>query len=352
MNQVRAWLGSAFHALWFGHGLVARILALALSPLALLTQRHARAARAAIHALPPPSPPVLIIGNLVAGGTGKTPLVIGVSQALRARGLRIGLLCNGYGASRSDARLVAPSDDPREHGDEAVLLALESGCPVAAGRRRDQALARLLAAHPDLDLVIADDGMQHRHLPRSIELVVFDERGLGNGRLLPAGPLREPLPPGGRLQAIALNETEPPPEIQAERRFDFQVETVGFCRPNGSEPLDPAAFRDRLGEQSVAALAGIGQPTRFFASLAACGIRVQTRLTLPDHAPISPDLLASIAAPVVVMTSKDAVKCRGFADERCWVLRVAARADPALVDWLMGALSGIKTARNPGLSGL
>lgn len=344
-DRLNAWLSRAVHGLWFGQNQAAGALALALSPLGTLTRRHARRARQAIEELAPPDPPVLVIGNLLAGGTGKTPLVIAVAQALRARGVRLGLLCSGYGAARTDARLVSPTDDPVEHGDEAVLLAAESGAPVAAGRRRDQALACLLAGHPDLDLVIADDGLQHRWLPRSLELVVFDRRGLGNGRLLPAGPLREPLPEGGRLAAIALNDAETPTGIHPSQCFRFTVQPIGFARVDGSEQLSAKQFRERVADDHLTALAGIGEPARFHASLAACGIHPRSRLSLPDHARISPATLEAIRTPYIVMTGKDAVKCRGFADQRCWVLRVAAQADPALIDWLLRELPrGNKTA--------
>jgi tetraacyldisaccharide 4'-kinase len=344
-GRVKTWLGRAVHALWFGQGPSVSALALALSPLGKLTRRHARIARQAIEQLPRPDPPVLVIGNLLAGGTGKTPLVIAVAQALQTRGLRLGLLCSGYGAARADARLVRPTDDPVEHGDEAVLLAMETGAPVAAGRRRDQALACLLAGYPDLDLVIADDGLQHRWLPRSLELVVFDRRGLGNGRLLPAGPLREPLPAGGQLAAIALNDAETPTGIHPTRCFRFTVEPTSFARADGSEQISTRQFRDRVAGDHLTALAGIGEPARFFESLATCGIHPQTRLSLPDHAPIGRATLGAIQSPHIVMTAKDAVKCRGFADQRCWVLRVAARVDPALIDWLLrDLLRGNKTA--------
>jgi tetraacyldisaccharide 4'-kinase len=344
LSRVKVWLSRAVHALWFGRGPGVAALALALGPLAALTRRHARIARQAIRRLAPPDPPVLIIGNLIAGGTGKTPLVIAVAQALQTRGLRLGLLCSGYGAARADARLVRPTDDPVEHGDEAVLLAMETGAPVAAGRRRDQALACLLAGYPDLDLVIADDGLQHRWLPRSLELVVFDRRGLGNGHLLPAGPLREPLPEDGRLAAIALNDAGTPAGIEPQRCFRFTVEATGFCRVDGSDMISAAAFRERVAGNHLTALAGIGEPARFFASLAACGIHPQAHVWLPDHAPIGPATLATIRTPHIVMTAKDAVKCRQFADQRCWVLRVAARADPALIDWLVQEFRGNETA--------
>ncbi|MEN9776183.1 MAG: Tetraacyldisaccharide 4-kinase [Pseudomonadota bacterium] len=332
------------HAIWFAQSGWAPRLAQLLSPLSGLTAWSAGRARRAIARLPQAHPPVVIIGNLLAGGTGKTPLAIASVQSLNAAGLRVGLICSGYGARRSDPRMVGPGDDPEEHGDEAVLLAIETGVPVAAGRRRDHALACLLRTAPGLDLVIADDGLQHRHLRRTAELMVFDHRGLGNGRLLPAGPLREPLNPIEPLQAVALNAAPMPEGVRSRRRFNFHIEAVGVSRPDGTEPLTLDAFSARAQGQAVCAMAGIGDPRRFFDVLEGLGIHPTRRLALPDHSPITAAHLRSIAEPLILMTSKDAVKCVPFADQRCWVLRVAARPDPALITWLQDIARGTPTA--------
>lgn len=330
--------------LWFGGSGWARTVSGLISPISGLTRWYARRARYAIERLPAPQPPVVIIGNLLAGGTGKTPLTIAVARALAASGLRIGLLCSGYGAARHDARMVSADDDAALNGDEPVLLACATGLPVAAGRRRDQALEQLRLAAPGLDLVLSDDGLQHRHLPRTAEVIVFDARGLGNGRLLPAGPLREPLPRGRPLQAVALNEAEMPAGVQCERRFHFRIEPVGLSRLDGSEFMSIESFRAWSAEHALCALAGIGDPDRFFRSLHRHGIHPSRTLALPDHAPITAADLRAIDEPLILMTEKDAVKCRGFADQRCWVLRVEARVDPALIAWLQEIARGIETA--------
>ncbi len=331
-------------AVWFGHSPAGRILATVLRPLAALTRRHAREARRQIARLARPRPPVLVVGNLLVGGTGKTPLVIGIARALSERGLKVGLLCSGYRARRSDAREVRAADDALEQGDEAVLLAHATGLPVAAGRRRDQALACLLKGHPGLDLVISDDGLQHRYLPRSLELVVFDRRGLGNGLTLPAGPLREPIHPGQIFPAIAVNDSEAPQGVRADRIFNFRVEPIGLSRINTEQSMSLAGFRELFGGERLCALAGIGEPGRFFDLLSRHGIATGRTIALADHAPIAADTLSSIDEPLIVMTAKDAVKCRDFADDRCWVLDVEVRPDPQLLDWLQGALLGNETA--------
>lgn len=344
MMSARGMLTRWILSVWFGQTPVSRAVAALLGPLSLLTHWHSVRARRAIERLPSPRTSVLVVGNLLAGGTGKTPLVIALAKAISASGVRVGLLCSGYGARRSDARQVRAGDDAGEHGDEAVLLATESGLPVAAGRRRDRALECLLAAHPEIDLVISDDGLQHRHLPRTLELVVFDSRGLGNGRLLPAGPLREALPADRNLGAIAVNDSPPPPGVNARQVFQFRIQPTGLSRIGDGQWLSPEAFQARHRGRAICALAAIGAPERFFTLLGQLGIAPTRTLALADHAPISADLLAEIPEPLVVMTAKDAVKCRRFADDRCWVLHIEAQPDPQLLIWLQGALLGNKTA--------
>lgn len=335
------------HALWFGKSPGGRVAGLVLAPVGALLGLIAARRRRQIESLPRPRPPVIIVGNLVVGGSGKTPLALALARALSERGLRVGLLCGGYRARRSDARLVPADADAREHGDEACLLASATPCPVAAGRDRGQALTRLTQSYPDLDAVIADDGLQHLHLPRSIEIAVFDRRGAGNGRLLPAGPLREPLRHVSRMDAVALNDTPHSP-APAPRQFQFQVRPVRFVALDGHrEPLDADAFAAQvckgMAPERILAMAGIGEPERFFDSLRALGIRART-LALADHAEIDARLLSSIKAELILMTAKDAVKCRSFADRRCWALEVSAHPDPGMIDWLLEALRGQPTA--------
>ena len=211
--RLRSRVESLVRRLWYAHdpGLPLRALRTCLAPLSLVTAWAARRSRLRLRTHAAPRPPLLVVGNLVAGGAGKTPLVAAIASALAARGLHPGIVASGYGATRSDARLVHPGDDPASAGDEPLLLAQATGLPVAAGRDRRAAVARLLAAHPQLDLVISDDGLQHAALARSVELAVFDDRGAGNGRLLPAGPLRAPLAQAATMDALALNGDAPAP---------------------------------------------------------------------------------------------------------------------------------------------
>lgn len=338
---LRRRLEALLQRLWYdgngGPGL--RALRAALAPLSALTAIIAQRHRDRMRRLPRPAIPVVVVGNLVVGGAGKTPLVAALAGALAERGLRTAILASGYGARRSDARLVHPADDPAEAGDEAVLLARMSLLPVAAARQRAQALALLLQTHPDLDVVLADDGLQHAALARSIELALFDERGVGNGRLLPAGPLRAPLAQVASMDALVLNGNAAAP-LAHPRQYRFRIEAVRFVAVNGgAAPLSLSAFVARARGQQVVAIAGTAAPQRFFDTLRELGLAPRC-IAAGDHATLQRAELMSLAATLVVMTAKDAVKCAAWADDRCWALEVRALADPALINWLTEAIRG------------
>ena len=319
---------------------------LALEPLSHLvesiaTRRRTRLARLA----PARRPAVVVIGNLVVGGAGKTPLVIEIARALTERGWPVGILARGHRSARSEARLVKPGDDPRQQGDEPVLLARETSLPVACGVNRGQALALLAHRHPEIEVVISDDGLQHGPLPRTLELAVFDERGAGNRQLLPAGPLREPLAHLAGMDAVLIRDLATWPAslagvAPAARVFHFSVLPVGFrlVREPGI-PMPIEAFRALADGRIVHALAGIAQPQRFFDTLRECGVRAQTSQALSDHAPAQSGLLP-VGAELIIMTAKDAVKFASLADARCWYLAVRASVEPALIDWLEESLRG------------
>jgi tetraacyldisaccharide 4'-kinase len=318
--------------------------------------KAARARRLSIRRLATTErPAVVIVGNLVAGGTGKTPLVAALAHAMAERGWRVGILARGHRARRRDPRLVGPDDDPREHGDEPVLLARATGMPVACATDRSQALALLLRRHPGLTLVLSDDGLQHAGLARTLELAVFDERGAGNGHLLPAGPLREPLAHLATMDALLWRHADTEMRAAAadllpglgqglRRQFRFWLEPTGW-RPV-ADPQAPtiglAEFAARMRGQTVHALAGIGRPQRFFETLRRIGIEPARCEPLPDHVAAGAAMLPP--PPVqVLMTAKDAVKFTPWADARCWFLEVRARFDPALPDWLEASLRGSPT---------
>lgn len=336
--------------LWFGpRGPLHAVADALLAPLGALVgavagSRRRRIARAkASPRVPAGRPPVVVVGNLVVGGAGKTPLVIALADALAERGWRPGLLARGYRgrAEHGPARRLRRGDDAAEVGDEAFLVAGRTGRPLAIGRDRGAALAALLGPG-DCDVVLSDDGLQHQGLPRDVELAVFDARGAGNGRCLPAGPLREPLRGALLLDALVLNGAAVEPPIVHSRVFRFEVVPTQFVTLDGARRWTPAAFASEAAGRGLDALAGIGAPQRFFDTLAALGVAARPH-PLPDHAPIDETWLRALPGDWLIMTEKDAVKCTAFDAAllaRCVALRIEAVPEPGLVDWLEDRLRG------------
>ena len=272
--------------------------------------------------------PVVVVGNLTVGGTGKTPLTVWLARELTAQGLRVGLVSRGYGRRGREARWVDAASHWQEVGDEAVLLARLSACPTLVAADR-VAGARELAART-VDVIVADDGLQHLRLGRDCEIVVIDgARGFGNGRLLPAGPLREPLAALSRVDALVVNgaATHPSlaPLLSAGRTLAMSLAPHEAVRLDGGIP--PRALGTFRG-QRVHAVAGIGNPQRYFDTLRACGIEVVAH-PFPDHHAFRAAELEFGDALPVLMTEKDAVKCTAFADPRLWYVPVDARFSDA-----------------------
>lgn len=264
--------------------------------------------------------PVVVIGNLTAGGTGKTPLTIALAAALCERGWHPGVVSRGHGGSERGPLLLGDAPDPRAVGDEPCLIRA-SGVPVAIGRDRPAAAALLVAA--GCDVVIADDGLQHYRLARDLEICVIDGvRRFGNGHLLPAGPLREPLHRLARVDLRVCNDGKPEAGEHAMRLVgDEVVALADECR----RPL--ITFTG----QRVHAVAAIGNPARFFAALRDAGIDVVEHAFADHHAFVAGDLAFGDAAPVL-MTDKDAVKCAGFVQPDWWRVPVRAVLTPTFFD--------------------
>jgi len=348
-DRLRAVAERRVQRLWFSpHGATDALISLLLWPAhrlvgAIAASRRGRIARG--KAQPPAAgePKVVVVGNLTAGGTGKTPLLIALAGALVARGWRPGVVSRGYLASgeRAPPRTVAADSAAAEVGDEPLLVARRTGLPVVVGRDRGAALARLIAEH-DCDVVLSDDGLQHVGLRRDIELAVFDARGTGNGRCLPAGPLREPLSGALLVDALVLNGATTPAPLAHSRLFRFEVAATEIVSLDGARRWTPAAFAAETHGRPLDAVAGIGSPQRFFDMLDALGIQARPH-PLADHAPIDETWLAGLPGALVVMTEKDAVKCSAFDPllrARCVALRIEAVPETALVDWLEGRLRG------------
>jgi tetraacyldisaccharide 4'-kinase len=286
--------------------------------------------------------PVVVVGNITAGGSGKTPLVAALAAALRDRGFAPGIASRGYGrrAERhAHPIIVTPTSNVADAGDEPLVLA-RAGWPVAVAGDRVAAARALLDAHPRCDVVLCDDGLQHYALHRDVEIAVVDAaRGVGNGWLLPAGPLREPRSRLSTVDAVVV--------LGGASRAYLDTGTPTFAMTLAAKPLRRAgapsierALADFAGVR-VHAVAGIGNPHRFFAQLAALGFDVDPHPFADHHAFVASDLAFADAAPVV-MTEKDAVKCESFADERCWYLPVEASIDAALVDVVVDILEKVR----------
>ena len=283
--------------------------------------------------------PVVVVGSIVVGGSGKTPLVRSLARSLADAGCHPGLVARGYGGSNVAPSCVRPGDDVSVVGDESLLLAAD-GFPVWIGRDRVAAARALVAAHPECDVVLADDGLQHYALRRDFEIAVIDDaRGLGNGCLLPAGPLREPAARLTRVDSIVRLVAEDgasASEGQSVMRYE-PLPWRNLARPDS--PPDPLAWRS--GE--VHAVAGIGDPARFFALLQRLGFDAVCH-AFPDHHRYRGEELEFPGASAILMTEKDAVKCTAFADARFWYLPIRARIDPALVARVARTIRGRQTA--------
>ena len=260
--------------------------------------------------------PVAVVGNLTAGGNGKTPVVIWPVEQLQQRGIRVGVVSRGYGGKAASYPLLLSNDtSTAEAGDEPVLIFQRTGAPVAVSPARREAVQALLHAH-DLQLIITDDGLQHYKLARDKEIVVIDgERRFGNGWWLPAGPMRERASRLRSVDAIIVNGG-----IAQAGEIPMQL------RPGLAVNLRSGERRDVASFDNVVAMAGIGHPPRFFATLESCGVVPVKTVALADHQALTQASVSALVNPqqTLLMTEKDAVKCRGFAEANWWYLPVDA----------------------------
>jgi tetraacyldisaccharide 4'-kinase len=287
-------------------------LACALWPVAclfglLVALRHRLYRHGWLHAQTLPVP-VVVVGNLIVGGAGKTPTVMALASALRSQGRRPGVISRGYGRT-GDAVMEVQTDMPAAlGGDETLLMRIRLGLPVVVGRDRVAAARELLRRHPEVDVIVSDDGLQHLRLPRTAQVLVFDERGAGNGWLLPAGPLREPLParvpPRTLVLYNAAHASTALPGSVAERRLAGAVLLRDWWAGDTATPAALQALRER----PLVAAAGMAHPARFFDMLRSAGLTIDP-LPLPDHFDFGTLPWPADASDVIV-TEKDAVKLR------------------------------------------
>jgi tetraacyldisaccharide 4'-kinase len=309
-----------------------------LWPLSLAYGVLARGARHNTRLVHGPAVPVLVVGNLVVGGAGKTPAVIALVQAFQAAGRRPGVISRGHGRQGKSIEAVTDDAPAQAVGDEPVLIQRRTGVPVWVGRDRSAAALALCAAHPEVDVLLSDDGLQHHRMRRDAELLVFDDRGVGNGLLLPAGPLREPLPaqPGPRQRVLYTGQciSTALPGAIGQRRFGRVWPLEAWMRQDAGA----AVSLDSLRGRPWLAVAGLAAPQKFFDMLTAAGLTFD-RLPLPDHHPYA-TLPWPAATRDVLTTEKDAVKLTRMPlhGTRVWVLPLDFQLPAGLATELLNLL--------------
>lgn len=348
---LHAWSAS----IWQRRGLAAAMLLPLAALFALISAVRRLLYGRGILASGRPGVPVIVVGNVTIGGSGKTPLVIWLIEQLRARGYRPGVISRGYRRRNTGIAEVRSGSQARDVGDEPLLIMRRSGCPVFVGADRLATARALLAAHPACDVIVSDDGLQHYRLARDLEIVLFDSRGVGNGWPLPAGPLREPVSRTRRAGIVVANGELPEPlseQLRERSLVSMTLRGERFFRLGSGESIGADGLRGRR----IHAVAGIGNPQRFFAQLRALGLEFEAH-AFPDHHAYSAYELDYDNAQVVLMTEKDGVKCESFAGllaADLWALRVDARLDPdplPLIEQLLERHHGSAFARHPGLPG-
>jgi tetraacyldisaccharide 4'-kinase len=278
--------------------------------------------------------PVVIVGNIYIGGTGKTPMTIWVADVLKRANFQPGIISRGYGSKNIHPKEVHPDSDAKACGDEPILIRQKTNCPVVIGRNRPAAAKHLLQLHPQVDIIISDDGLQHYAMDRDIEIVLFDNRGAGNGWMLPAGPLREPLSRHRDFTVVnSMNFPAPGNRIYSRELFHMQLqgdEAEQLINRSRRISLDELAENAQSTGLKIAAVAGIGNPWRFFMMLKMRKIQPD-EYPQPDHFEYTNNPFAKIDADVILITEKDAVKCAQIKaiaeDERIWVVPVKAHID-------------------------
>jgi tetraacyldisaccharide 4'-kinase len=322
-------------------------LARLLQPLSWLYGRLAAQQRLRAPVAEPLPVPVLVVGNYTVGGSGKTPAVVAVVQALLAAGHHPGVISRGHGRAGAAVCEVTPESNVHRVGDEPLLIQRRTGVPVVVGHDRAQAARTLCAQHHDVDVLVSDDGLQHHALSRQAELVVFDERGAGNGLLLPAGPLRQPLPTQLAAHARVLYTggvfSTPLPGARAQRKLEFAWPLQAWLDRRAAD----AVRLDTLKGRPLLAVAGLAMPEKFFGMLEAMGLQIQ-RLPLPDHFDYA-QLPWPAGGLDVITTEKDAIKIAPgrLQQTRLWVVPLDLWLPVGLMDELSGLLHLSPPSRPP-----
>jgi tetraacyldisaccharide 4'-kinase len=296
--------------------------------------------------------PIIIVGNIRVGGTGKTPIVIALAERLARMGWKPGIISRGYGATATTSPILVDSaSDPAQVGDEPVLIAkrTQDQFPIWVHPKRVQSIASLLKANPSVNVIVSDDGLQHRGLVRwpareggrDIEFVVRDQRGEGNGFLLPAGPLREPATrerDATLMTSMNASASHIDGYFLGRRAFTLAGQLgTPYQLINSDNRQSLATIVDTYLPNKITAVAAIGNPQRFFDDLLKQGVAAKT-IGLPDHSTFIPEFFSRINAECILITEKDAVKCALINDERIWVVPMSLEIPNGLSDWLQSIL--------------
>jgi tetraacyldisaccharide 4'-kinase len=315
-------LRSRLERLWYRDSAGAALLAPLASIYGALAGARRRAYAAGVLRQRRLARPVVVVGNLTVGGTGKTPLTIHLARMLSAEKLRVGVVSRGYGRRDRAPRDVHPDSDWRDVGDEPVIIARRTGCATLVAADRVAAARTLIAR--GADVIVADDGLQHLALARDCAIAVVDgSRGFGNGRLLPQGPLREPATALGAVDIVVVNGEPEHGSLAGTLPAGTLVMQLAAAQAVRLDGRGPAFELAALAGRRVHAVAGIGNPQRFFRALAERGIEVIAH-AFPDHHPFTAHELAFADDLPILMTEKDAVKCTPFANARLWYVPVGA----------------------------
>jgi tetraacyldisaccharide 4'-kinase len=343
--SARAALEAWAHRQWASRGLVPCLL----TPLAFVYLCIVESRRRSVRPKSLPVP-VLVVGNIYVGGTGKTPITIALVKELIARGWHPGIVSRGFGRRGDGVKLVEEESLAADVGDEPLLIRRSAGVPVAVGAEREKAGELLLKSHPETDLIVSDDGLQHLELARDLELAVVGAGGIGNGWVLPAGPLREPPSRLDTVDAIVLNTTDEAVIESRTPRFATSS-CFGPCRRlKDGEQTTIDALSEKIAREKLRPLAaaGIASPGRFFAMVRAHGIDC-AELELGDHFGYERNPFAERGEDIIFITGKDAVKCAQHAeiasDPRIWVVDLEIKLDAYLVDFVDERLKAAAKAK-------
>jgi tetraacyldisaccharide 4'-kinase len=280
--------------------------------------------------------PVVVVGNINVGGTGKTPLVIWLAEQMKLAGYKPGIISRGYGGSARLVTEVLPDSNPIQVGDESVLIAMRTKCPVFVSADRVSAGQHLLKSYPECNIIISDDGLQHYRMQRDVEIVVYDSvKGFGNGALLPAGPLRESQARLKTVDVIVSNGADSRKSFACFNPVTMKLLATDFYNLVDVQKKSSAQAFSQL---KILAVAGIGNPQRFFDQLHAMGLQFES-LAYADHYVFQAKDFEQTNADVILMTEKDAVKCRSFAQSNFWVLPVSAQLNDSLMSLVLNKLN-------------